>query len=908
MLMNNDEILSGVREFAYAFAEQRLRPYIERISKPRAIGTAPKEINDAIWGTIKVSPLEVVVLDCPLVQRLRLVRQLGVVHWVYPGATHSRFEHTLGVLHQAQQLTNAINQASGQGPAAAPIDSHKSALVRLCAILHDIGHGVFSHVSEHAIARRVELKIALQAFAREQQVSKIQLSELIAYHLVSSPAFQDMLAVAFDTLGNIVSHTGGSRDAASLVANKVQRAIVGQHIDEQVPLLHEIITGPFDADKLDYYARDARHAGIPSTLDISRLLQKITTQRVPSNEMPEDILQALREPLDTRDLFGLKWSGKAILDELHLARVLLYAKIYRHKKVAAIESMIDALFEALGRHPDIDILKLIAFSYQFHDDQLLVTDAQGILDSIGVGPGPEGLMPFIDALVQRLRDRDLYVSSLSLMPAYPGDPWGDDKPQTRGLDRLMGVLKNDQQLAALRAAIASELRTIADLLPDAIGDLDPASLEYAVVISAKPALGSGTEIDRALISVGDKFVRGRELEMNQTAWADAYDLGKPQGVLFAPRDCAAAAYIAVERLLRREYGVVLPASALEVSKQNPADVDALKRRLEEAGWYANVPFDIRPIPERLLRQDIKVRVDRIVAKLDGIEEPILESVPRRPEAMYQRIVSWLAQFREDQAIECALAALEAMKVLTREDSFDALRKFAAENPHFEGAAICPLGEAKDSGTVQAYLSRDLERLYPKVYSNIGEASAAGGDKPIILIDDFIGSGSQTLDILGNWFENHELQQEQLGEIRLPFGEAERAYLRSRPVAFVYIAAWEAGLDRVRDAARALNLDATVFGGIRDAELPFAFEGVLAGHDSKAVEEFQERCRKIGKDLLASTERDEEKQENRALGYGNRAMLLSTHFNVPTQTLTCIWLDGKHEDVDWHALVRRRPKT
>ena len=906
--MNNDEILSGIKEFSEGFAERRLRPYINRIAKPGAIGKSPKEINDAIWGTIKVSALEVVVLDCPLVQRLRFIRQLGVVHWVYPGATHSRFEHTLGVLHQAQQLANAINQASGLGPANAPIDSQKSALIRLCAILHDIGHGVFSHVSEHAIARRVELKLALQSFARKHQLNKIQLSELIAYHLVASAPFQEMLAIAFDALGGIVTTGGGSREAATLVADRVQRAIVGQHIDEQVPLLHEIITGPFDADKLDYYARDAKHAGIPSTLDISRLLQKITTKRVPSNDMPEDILGALREPLDTRDLFGLKWSGKAILDELHLARVLLYAKIYRHKKVAAIESMIDALFEALGRHPEVDVLKLISFSYEWCDDQLLLANSGMILTSLGVGPGPPGLARFIDTLIQKLRDRDLYISSLSLMPGYPNDPWADDPPQRRGLDRLMSVLKNDQQLATLRAEIAAELRTIADIIPEAIGDLDPSTLEYAVVISAKPALGSGTEIDRALIMVGDRFVRGRELEMNQTAWADAYDLGKPQGVLFAPRDCAAATYIAAERLLRREYGVVLPASALEISKQNPAEVDGLKRRLEAAGWYASVPFDIRPIPLRLLRQDMDVKIRRIVSKLEAIDEPSPDAAQRRAVSMHGRVISWLAQFRDDDAIECALAALEAMKVLNREDSVGALREFAEKHPEFQGAVICPLGEAKDSGTVQIYLSRDLERLFPRAYSSIAEACAAGGDRPVILIDDFIGSGSQTLDILGNWFENDELKQGQLDEKRLPFGEEQRKYLRSRPVAFVYVAGWEAGLKRVREATAALELNATVFASIRDADLPFAFEGALANMEGAAIRKFEDRCREVGQDLLASTDRDVGKQRERALGYGNRAMLLSTHFNVPTQTLTCIWLDGVHDGVDWHALIRRRSKA
>jgi hypothetical protein len=78
---------------------------------------------------------------------------------------------------------------------------------------------------------------------------------------------------------------------------------------------------------------------------------------------------ALHERRDTRDLIGPKLSGTAILHELHLARVLLYAKIYRHKKVSAIETMIDALFEAPSTHPKVDVVRLVELCYWLCDDR-----------------------------------------------------------------------------------------------------------------------------------------------------------------------------------------------------------------------------------------------------------------------------------------------------------------------------------------------------------------------------------------------------------------------------------------------------------------------------------------------------------------------------------------------------------
>jgi HD superfamily phosphohydrolase len=901
--MASGELLERIKAFAERFAEQSLAPYLARLARPGEIGGGSKEINDAVWGTVKVSPLEVVVIDSPLVQRLRLVRQLGVVHWVYPGASHSRFEHTLGVLHQAQRLITAINQASG-GRESPPIGAQQEQLVRLCALVHDIGHGVFSHVSEHALARRTDLRLALAEFADSIGVDKVQLSELIAHDIVGSTAFRKMLELAFDRLTHPLSYGGGSAGSAQQVATLIQKAIVGHRIDERVPLLHEIITGPFDADKLDYYVRDAHHAGVPTVVDISRLLQKIVHRRTPMRDVPDVIKKALPDGQDSCELFGLKASGAAMLDELHLARVLLYAKIYRQKKVLAIEAMVDALFGALGSLPDIDPVKLIELCYRFSDDQLVVSTSADVLRSIGVNDAPENVAAFVDDLLARLRDRNLYVNSLALLAKYPDDPWASDKPQERGLQDLEGDCANPQRAAELQKAIAEELDQLTTLLPDAVEGVPAGTLKMSMVISAKPKLSGGTEIDRALILQGDRFVRGRDMDrMNQSAWVDAYHFGQPHSHVFAPKEASVATYVASERLIRARYGAVLPPSAIGLSKQDAIAVTELKRKLERAGWYSGVPMDIRPQPSRLSRADITDRVQELAVRLETIDEPRGETAPRRAPAMADRIKSWLAQFREDAAIEGALEALERMRILSREDSQVALRTFAEQHSQFKGATIVPLGDLKDSGAVQAYLSRDLETIFPRV-ATVAEAAESGSDKPIVFVDDFVGSGSQVRNMIGTWFDDAELRQEQLGEIRLPFQAREREFLTDRPVGFAFVAGWDDGLTAVQEAASKVGMQATVRAHIPESDIPFAFTSMNRSESSLA---FEKAARKVGEALLASKRKSEEKQSERALGYGNRAMLLATRLNVPTQTLTCIWMDGMHDRVDWHALIRRRGK-
>jgi hypothetical protein len=273
--------------------------------------------------------------------------------------------------------------------------------------------------------------------------------------------------------------------------------------------------------------------------------------------------------------------------------------------------------------------------------------------------------------------------------------------------------------------------------------------------------------------------------------------------------------------------------------------------------------------------------------------------------MADRILSWLAQFRDDEIIPCALTVLEKMRILNREDSYEALNAFVTKHPQFRGATVCPLGELKDSGVVQAYLSRDLDLIFPRT-STVEEAAAREGTEPILFLDDFTGSGSQVLDIVGTWFAQEDLKQV-LGETRLPFNEDVRAFLRSRPVAFVFLAGWNDGIDRIRDAAARLGLDATVYAHLTDEKLPFAFGGALQEYSPEIVTRFQDRCRAVGESLLASNGKSVEKQRDRALGYGNRALLLASRLNVPTQTLTCFWMDGEHDGVEWHALIRRRQK-
>jgi len=172
-------------------------------------------VRDPLWNNIRLEPEALAVIDTPAFQRLRYVRQLGHAFLVYPGATHTRFEHALGTYHLAGRVTPDRD-------------------IRLAALLHDIGHYPFSHALEEAGLPRHE--------------------GLATRHLRTGP-----LAAALEGLGVSVE--------------RVLQLIQGSSTSP----LAGVVAGSLDVDKLDYLSRDATMCGVPyGVIDVDRLLTSLT--------------------------------------------------------------------------------------------------------------------------------------------------------------------------------------------------------------------------------------------------------------------------------------------------------------------------------------------------------------------------------------------------------------------------------------------------------------------------------------------------------------------------------------------------------------------------------------------------------------------------------------------------------
>jgi HD superfamily phosphohydrolase len=903
----NPTLLTKLKDFVEKNTDQQLQEYILHVESPESIFAA-KEINDALWGTIRLSPLEAAILDSPILQRLRFIRQLGVVHWVYPGAVHTRFEHTLGVLNRVQELLAALDRSIQEERIDHTINPNQASILRLCALLHDVGHGVFSHVSESALDRFDEIRTALVEFANYSRPENPKLSEIIAAYIIEAPSFKKLLEILLSKLGYPIRLTDHPEQTAEQLTRMIKNSILGHPIDDQIPLLHELISGPFDADKLDYFVRDSALAGIPKVLDISRLTQKIMVRAVPQRNLPATIAARVRGGHPTYLLFGLKWSGAAVLDELHLARVLLFAKIYRHHKVLAIEAMIESILSALGAlAPVLNIIKLTQL---YTDDRLLSAQVDELMRvcEIEADSLNRTEIAFAADILRRLRLRRLYVRAFVVQSPFPGDPWGEDKDQRKGLRNFVEDLENPSAARALNALFAEEIHKVSALVPEAIGANFPDQfIPFSIVISTKPRVTGGTQIDRALVFHGERIVPYKDLTVNRVAWADAYNFSFASAYVFCPREIAVACFVAIEKILRNQYDVITPPIAIQLSKQNGGAVHQLKKKLDKAGYYSGVPYDVRPLPDRLQRADVDPFIEEMTTKFAAVDEPNVSSIGRRPTEFPERLRAWLNQFRDDDHVTCAMQIARNIRVLRREDTKAAILSFLNLHPEFQGATVCLLGSQKDSSAVQSYFALDAAGAFVGPMT-VEQAAAKKSDKPVIFLDDIVGSGGQAKNMLGHWFDIEGLKNINLDEQRDLFGEVERAYLRERRIGFIFVAGWDEGVTALATCCKEAGLQATIYAHIPEKEIPFAFDQTLQGMSAEATQSFRAKCLAIGQNLLRSHGKSEELASQRALGYGNRAMLLVSSYNVPTQVLTCLWETGEYDGVKWQPLLRRRKKN
>lgn len=897
-------------EVAETIAARYLNQYTENLNAGKAGRLRGKEINDALWGTVSLSQVEVAVLDSPLMQRLRFQRMMGAAHWVYPGAVHTRFEHAIGALHQTQQLIDSLN-AAVDGEDRKPLIAEQDAqLLKLSSLFSHVGCLAFSDGLVPELTALPAFSAMAKEFATASPPNEFgadpTFCQLLAYYIVKSAAVKALLLtlVRKQWLRN---EQGSEEAAVEYAANRIALTVIGRKIEEVRPQLQELVNGPYDSSNLDALVRNARFSGIPSVLDIRRLIQKLAVESISVQYVPDWISLSINsddERLQKSEkilLFGFPPSSTSILNELQLAQLLVNTKIRHHPKVLATEQMLRSVVRTLADlAPAKDLLLLL---YTTPEDVLISTTAEGFESALR----PDPSSPLDDHERYRLtlaaetlaaiRERRIWVRAFQLS----GSAVEADSPGAVGINRFYRQLRHVQRGPLLLSAICDEVAKV--LAVSGQTERPKAALAAQISLHSVHSFSAESRVGRAIVLSSNKLpYMLRETWDSADNWVDQYVRGQPTAYVFTSSDLADAAYVAIERIVDRSFNSALPSGTLEASKRDKNVIRSLKLQTAKPGFWHGHSWKIRPRAAVWRNARIHDRVQNVAFKLAKVET--ISQIGNRPD-LRNATYRWLEQFETDNDIECALTMLECFEIVDRDKTTAAFNALFKAEPAFKNAYAVSFGDPKDGSVIQGYFAADQANVVKVVTLDQWVEEPEG--RPLIFVDDCCGSGSQVCDVLAAWLEREELR-EGLGEERRALSKEIQERLLKTQIAFLFITAWDIGVDKIRERLPKLGLNAIVFPYLSDTKIPFVKERLLNnGKNQPDVDAFIARCTAIGAEILESNHVVPEKVQERKFGYGNRGMLLATLVNVPTQTTTLIWESGTVDGVRWEALLPRRKK-
>ncbi len=285
-----------------------------------------KIIHDAVHGGFKFEGATLRILETPEIQRLSGIKQLGLTYLVFPGANHSRLEHSIGVGYVAGRMGEALQ-----------LPKNEIETLKVAGMLHDLGHSPFSHTLEYFLREKTHMdhmdvttdiiQGKLDIITGHELEGRERIHEIISDYGI------DIKMICRMILGKTID------DTSKLNLDGTQK-----YFGNPKNYLVNIINGSLDADQMDYLLRDAHYTGVAhGMIDIYRILN---TLKIKSGELMIDK------------------KGVSALEGMLVARALMYTSVYFHKTNRIGELMLSRGVEAMKMSNWYDI-------YKFNDSELL---------------------------------------------------------------------------------------------------------------------------------------------------------------------------------------------------------------------------------------------------------------------------------------------------------------------------------------------------------------------------------------------------------------------------------------------------------------------------------------------------------------------------------------------------------
>lgn len=285
-----------------------------------------KYINDPVYGGIPITQVELELISLPIFQRLRGLRQLARVNYVFPGAEHSRFVHSLGVLYIMGLMTDHLMK---QGS----ITEDDAVKMRVAALLHDIGHYPLSHLGESVYGYCLDNEDLAPQIIAGLGTDNRPLYEMVAAH--SRSAHHEHLGKYI-----VVNHIGIVQILRkySLDPNEIAEIFTGE-IGSKNMLYSQLLHSSLDADRLDYLLRDSYQTGVKYGLvDLQYLIRLLMVVEDPGLDSGEN-----------KKVLVCNKKGQHVVEHFLMSRYFHYSQIIHHKTNGAFEGLVKAMYIKLLR-------------------------------------------------------------------------------------------------------------------------------------------------------------------------------------------------------------------------------------------------------------------------------------------------------------------------------------------------------------------------------------------------------------------------------------------------------------------------------------------------------------------------------------------------------------------------------
>lgn len=898
-------------EEVQAFVKKSLSEYNDSLEQGGG-RFSDKDIFDFVWGTVNFSAAEMMVLDSPLLQRLRHIRQLGLASVVYCNADSSRFSHTIGVTEVSGRMARVISDKVNGILNNEEFLDYKDHFapeetVRLAAIFHDTGHMFFSHVSElffsydHTFPRYAEITRAKGYFC-EKTSAEVSFHELLSVMIVHSPETLRLFKIISRHMKRSrLTEDGHYRQLAEFISC----LIIGVPTNKYILPYSTVINSAIDADKLDYLSRDSACTKVPIAVDIARIIQKLDVVSIEGIAKTE-----IWEDTTTRSvpykIMAIKNSARKVFFQLSNARSSMYESVYYHHKVLTAETMFRIALRkiySLKNEKSInfaDILELTDDSFNSKWEYALLTVQERKL---------KRQVNEISQIFRWIRNRNLYKRAAAFSQDIIIAPKATKEDFLNTV--VQDPLSNDYNDFCTR--LTEEYHRICGLL-----SLEALSSPAFMFIYSK-----FTPMDSVPVENGEGYC----VWSSQFTKQNTIEAGKrsKQEQFYLVTDCKdrLPVYLALEKVVT-EFGIVqLSSDASICSKQPKTRLNQKRGELLERNYYKDRLF--------ILQDDV------LLAKVydNDLLEQILEKYRsfmgvNNCKINRESLLAFLRQFLQFELTfeELKLLMNGLLKILNDayyldRDSFarqfSSLVKDKLLNISCGSVHVVLLGGLFDSAQHLAYFMNDVPSKRNLSFdSNLNNAlKTLQKDDCICFFDDGAYSGKQVISIfqelMGVPAEQRTTVEHHVNELC----EDDKCLLRSTKIVLGYLCFNKNSEDYIKEELIKLGITNVEICYNRDLSNKL-FENTGVFSKNPKQREIVMRClSEVGEKILESTKKidaetykdrwDEKRVKTSALGYNDAQQMVVFYNNIPTYSLTPFWANGMVNKREWRGLFQRTDK-